>query len=152
MNTVQHAGLSQQPVATAFPDSPFVVLKVGGTSVSKADNWRIIADLLRQRTDAGLIPVVVHSALSGVTNALQAIVGQAPTGPVEQQIGAIRQQHEALASARPRARCLRIVFRSPAAAGRWRVRSRQRQSGRAGAHHGHRRAGCHGARRRLAAS
>jgi diaminopimelate decarboxylase/aspartate kinase len=42
----------------------WVVLKFGGTSVSSADNWRNIVGVVRERIDAGLRPLVVHSALS----------------------------------------------------------------------------------------
>ena len=45
-------------------ESPWVVMKFGGTSVSSPDNWQIIAQLIRNRLDEGLHPVVVHSALT----------------------------------------------------------------------------------------
>ena len=44
-----------------------MVLKFGGTSVSSVPNWHNIAAVLRQRKDEGLRPVVVHSAISGIT-------------------------------------------------------------------------------------
>jgi len=43
------------------------VLKFGGTSVSSAANWHNISRVLRERMAAGFRPVVVHSALSGIT-------------------------------------------------------------------------------------
>ena len=53
---------------------PFVVLKFGGTSVSGRDRWQVIADEARARLDEGLRPILVHSAVRGVTDALQSIV------------------------------------------------------------------------------
>ena len=64
---------ASQAVDTPYPDSPWVVLKFGGRSVSTAENWAIIARLLRERLDEGVRPVVVHSALVGVSNALIAL-------------------------------------------------------------------------------
>ncbi|MDA1064792.1 MAG: aspartate kinase, partial [Proteobacteria bacterium] len=80
-------------------DSPWVVLKFGGTSVSTVDNWRTIAGLLRNRLDAGLKPVVVHSALKSVSNRLDAILRLAVDGDPAEQLAAIRDQHEELAAA-----------------------------------------------------
>jgi len=51
--------------------SPFVVLKFGGTSVSSVSNWKNIVGVLRDRLAEGLRPVVIHSALSGVTDLLE---------------------------------------------------------------------------------
>ncbi|HUD97128.1 MAG TPA: hypothetical protein VMO24_06255 [Woeseiaceae bacterium] len=61
-------------------DSPWVVMKFGGTSVSTAENWRTIATLIRNRQAAGLNPVVVHSALRGVSNALTATLDSSVQG------------------------------------------------------------------------
>ena len=61
---------ASQAVDTPYPDSPWVVLKFGGRSVSTAENWAIIARLLRERLEEGVRPVVVHSALVGVSTAL----------------------------------------------------------------------------------
>ncbi len=52
-------------------DSPWLVLKFGGTSVATARNWAIIHDLLRERLAAGYRPVVVHSAVAGISNRIQ---------------------------------------------------------------------------------
>ena len=60
-------------------DAEFLVLKFGGTSVSTAANWRRIAAIVRQRIEAGgdnLNVVLVHSALSGVTDKLQRCLEQ----------------------------------------------------------------------------
>jgi diaminopimelate decarboxylase/aspartate kinase len=47
--------------------SPWVVLKFGGTSVSSVANWKNVAAVVRDRLAEGLKPVIVHSALSGIT-------------------------------------------------------------------------------------
>ena len=89
-------GLANSDGASA---SPWVVLKFGGTSVSTADNWHTIAGLLRNRLDSGLRPVVVHSALKGVSNRLDTILQRAIDGDPSEQLAAIRSQHEELATA-----------------------------------------------------
>ena len=77
--------------------SPWVVMKFGGTSVSSARSWETIADLVKARLDAGLRPVVVHSALAGVSNTLVEILDHAVTGDPASQLAHIRSQHLALA-------------------------------------------------------
>jgi aspartate kinase len=62
-----------------------IVVKFGGTSVGDADAIRRAAAIVRARLDRR--PVVIVSALAGVTNTLLTIVEQAATG---QLIGAIR--------------------------------------------------------------
>jgi diaminopimelate decarboxylase/aspartate kinase len=80
-------------------DSPWVVLKFGGTSVSSAESWQTIANLVRNRLDQGIKPVVVHSALQGVSNGLDNALQLAITADPAEQLETIRQQHYALASA-----------------------------------------------------
>ena len=82
----------------AIAVSPWVVMKFGGTSVSTAENWRIIADLVRARLEAGLRPVIVHSALAGVSNALEETLATAVTGNPSDRLAAIRKQHYELAA------------------------------------------------------
>lgn len=66
---------SQLPGASAF-----VVLKFGGTSVAARPRWERIAQLVQERRAQGMRVVVVVSALSGVTNALQAMIDAASVG------------------------------------------------------------------------
>ncbi len=54
----------------------WVVLKYGGTSVAAAGNWPMIAGVLRQRQADGLKPVLVHSALAGVSDRLEILARQ----------------------------------------------------------------------------
>ena len=94
-----HPALGVSPaVDTPYPDSPWVVLKFGGRSVSTAENWAIIAQLLRDRLAEGVRPVVVHSALVGVSNALIALLDTAVAGgDTDDKLRKIRAQHDALA-------------------------------------------------------
>jgi diaminopimelate decarboxylase/aspartate kinase len=90
---------ASQAVDTPYPDSPWVVLKFGGRSVSTAENWRIVAGLVRERLAEGVRPVVVHSALVGVSNALIALLDAAVTrGDTDAKLAKIRAQHDALAN------------------------------------------------------
>lgn len=94
----------------AFPDSrtlgapasiaasPWVVMKFGGTSVSTAERWQAIATLIRNRQAAGLKPVIVHSALHGVSNALIGLLDDSVRGETGGAFASIRDQHLALAA------------------------------------------------------
>ena len=78
--------------------SPWVVMKFGGTSVSTVQNWETIARLVRARLEAGLRPVIVHSALGGVSDALEQTLAAAVAGRPADTLAQVRQQHLALAS------------------------------------------------------
>lgn len=75
----------------------WVVLKFGGTSVSSPDNWRNIVRVLRDRMQAGLHPVVVHSALSGITDRLESLLIAAITGTHRNVLVEIETVHRELA-------------------------------------------------------
>src|SRR6476659_640825 len=94
-----HAALGvSEAVDTPYPDSPWVVLKFGGRSVSTAPSWVVIAQLIRDRLGEGVRPVVVHSALVGVSNALIALLDAAVAGgDTDDKLAKIRAQHDALA-------------------------------------------------------
>jgi diaminopimelate decarboxylase/aspartate kinase len=77
--------------------SPWVVLKFGGTSVSSVGNWQNIAAVLRERLAEGLRPVVVHSALSGITDRLEHLLSCAFTGEWQAVMDQIEQRHRDLA-------------------------------------------------------
>ena len=81
----------------AIKDSDWVVMKFGGTSVSTSENWQTIAGLIRNRLAEGLKPLIVHSALRGVSNALNDALEAALAGGSAEKIAAIRQQHYKLA-------------------------------------------------------
>ncbi|MGD8281691.1 MAG: bifunctional aspartate kinase/diaminopimelate decarboxylase, partial [Gemmatimonadota bacterium] len=76
----------------------WAVLKFGGTSVSSADNWAIIASVLRDRLTEGYRPVVVHSALRGVTTALDTVAEAALDRQHPPLIDEIDARHDKLAT------------------------------------------------------
>jgi diaminopimelate decarboxylase/aspartate kinase len=77
--------------------SPWVVMKFGGTSVSTADHWQTIAELVGNRMESGLRPVIVHSALQGVSNDLERALVAAAAGETSGFIDDIRSRHYRLA-------------------------------------------------------
>jgi bifunctional diaminopimelate decarboxylase / aspartate kinase len=77
---------------------PWLVLKFGGTSVSSAANWHNISSVLRQRITEGFRPVVVHSALSGITDRLEALLSAAMGGTHAAHLNFIESAHRDLAS------------------------------------------------------
>ena len=80
-------------------ESPWVVMKFGGSSVSSAESWSIIANLIRNRLADGFRPVVVHSALKGVSNELEEALRAAAAGNTSDSLAKIRNQHYELAAA-----------------------------------------------------
>jgi len=76
----------------------WVVLKFGGTSVSNLANWRNIASVVRARRASGTRVLVVHSAVSGITDRLEAVLTAALAGTHEAPLQAIEQRHAALAA------------------------------------------------------
>lgn len=88
MNTSQHT--------TTLTNA--VVLKFGGTSVSSAANWKNIADIVKARRAEGLHPVVVHSAISKMTDALEKLLSDALQGSWEPALDAIINRHRQLAT------------------------------------------------------
>src|SRR5262245_51064667 len=79
-------------------DSPWVVLKFGGTSVSSTTNWSNVASVLRARLASGVRPVVVHSALSGITDLLEQLLHLAPSGAWAPTMTQIEERHRSLAA------------------------------------------------------
>src|SRR4051794_34861972 len=77
--------------------SPWVVLKFGGTSVSSVANWKNVAQVLRERLREGLRPVIVHSALSGITDRLEQLLAKAIDGGWEAVMDQIELRHRDLA-------------------------------------------------------
>jgi diaminopimelate decarboxylase/aspartate kinase len=74
----------------------WTVLKFGGTSVAKPENWAVIAKLakarIKQDKPGGKV-LIVHSALSGVSNRLEALPDKALSGDVSVEIAAIKAVH-----------------------------------------------------------
>src|ERR1700761_3199720 len=78
-------------------ESPWVVLKFGGSSVSTLPNWRNIASVIRQRLADGTRVMVVHSALTGITDRLEKLLVAALGGAHEPVLQQIEEKHRALA-------------------------------------------------------
>ena len=77
---------------------PWVVLKFGGTSVSSEPNWRHICNIVQQRRSSGARILIVHSALSGVTDRLERLLDAALRGEHLEPLAALRQRHAELAT------------------------------------------------------
>lgn len=80
-------------------DIPWIVLKFGGTSVATAERWEAIAQAVGHRLEEGLRPVLVCSALSGVSNLLEDLADKAARGEHHATLERIREKHQRLGSA-----------------------------------------------------
>ncbi|MEM7279293.1 MAG: aspartate kinase, partial [Pseudomonadota bacterium] len=92
------ADSGQLGVPTHIIESPWVVLKFGGSSVASFGNWQSIAQIIRNRLDAGLHVLVVHSALAGVSDLLSKLLEETESGGGEDSFAAIVAIHKALAA------------------------------------------------------
>ena len=97
MQTLDADSFPFRPQPPRLEDAPWLVLKFGGTSVSSAKNWGVIHDLLVERVAAGYRPLVVHSALAGVSNRILDALYKAPGGQFREQHAAIAAAHLTLA-------------------------------------------------------
>lgn len=79
-------------------DSDWVVLKFGGTSVSSVSNWRNIHAIACDRLASGANVLIVHSALSGVTDRLERLLAAAVEGAHTPLLSDLRARHLELAS------------------------------------------------------
>lgn len=79
-------------------DTTWIVLKFGGTSVSSASNWRNILSISRDRLEHGASVLIVHSALSGVTDRLEKLINAAIEGRHQPLLSELRDCHVELAS------------------------------------------------------
>lgn len=77
-------------------DKRFVVLKFGGTSVKNRACWDNIGGIVQEHMDDGALPVVVCSAVGGVTDLLVRIVNTVAEGR-RPDLRDIRGRHEQLA-------------------------------------------------------
>jgi bifunctional diaminopimelate decarboxylase / aspartate kinase len=74
----------------------WIVLKFGGTSVSTLSNWSNIAAVTRRRLDEGASVLIVHSAVSGITDRLEKLLLAAQKGEHEAALAAIETRHAQL--------------------------------------------------------
>ncbi len=78
--------------------SEWIVLKFGGTSVSCRANWRNIAEVAAARRAEGARVLIVHSALSGVTDRLERLLEVARGPAQEADLAEIEARHRRLAA------------------------------------------------------
>ncbi len=78
--------------------SPWIVLKFGGTSVATLANWSNIARVVAARLAAGSRVLVVHSAVSGITDRLERLLDAAVGDAYEEELQAIEERHRRLAA------------------------------------------------------
>src|SRR5690349_14055212 len=78
--------------------SRWVVVKFGGTSVSTLVNWRNIALVVKRRLESGARVLVVHSAITKITDMLEKLLAAAITGSPEEPLKAIEDRHKLLAT------------------------------------------------------
>ncbi len=78
--------------------SDWTVMKFGGVSVADPARWTTIAALAKVRLEEGGKVLIVHSALAGVSNALEALPGEALAGRGEAAADAIKQVHRDFAA------------------------------------------------------
>jgi diaminopimelate decarboxylase/aspartate kinase len=79
------------------PVTSWIVLKFGGTSVSSLANWRNIAEVLRQRRATGVRVLVVHSALTDMTDRLEKLLDPQQVHTTNAMLAAIEERHRGLA-------------------------------------------------------
>ena len=74
-------------------------MKFGGTSVATLDRWKVIEDRMRQVLADGARPVVVCSAVAGVSNALERLLdvatkqGASGADEVDEGLASLRARH-----------------------------------------------------------
>jgi diaminopimelate decarboxylase/aspartate kinase len=88
--------LAQSPKPNAQSPS-WLVLKFGGTSVSSLANWQNIRSVVAARRADGAHVLLVHSALTGITDQLEALMAAALRGEEAAVLAAIEERHRALA-------------------------------------------------------
>ena len=78
---------------------PWIVCKFGGTSVSTRERWETIADIVRTHRGDGFRPFLVCSALSGISDRLDALLDASATGTPSDVLQGIRNRHLDVATA-----------------------------------------------------
>ncbi len=74
------------------------VMKFGGVSVADPERWTTIAGLAKERLNSGEQVLIVHSALAGVSNGLEALPAAALNGQGDAEATAIKDRHRAFAA------------------------------------------------------
>ncbi|MDE2450825.1 MAG: bifunctional aspartate kinase/diaminopimelate decarboxylase [Gammaproteobacteria bacterium] len=78
--------------------SDWIVLKFGGTSVSSLTNWRNIAKVAAARRAEGARVLIVHSAVTGITDRLEKLLVAARGDAQEEELRIILERHQQLAT------------------------------------------------------
>ncbi len=78
--------------------SAWIVLKFGGTSVASLGNWTNIAGVIAERAAGGARVLIVHSAVSGITDRLERLLDAAVGEAYESELRAIEERHRRLAA------------------------------------------------------
>jgi len=78
--------------------SDWIVLKFGGTSVSSLITWRNIAQVAGARCAEGARVLIVHSALTGITDRLEKLLVAARGEAQEEELKMIEERHRRLAA------------------------------------------------------
>jgi diaminopimelate decarboxylase/aspartate kinase len=78
---------------------PWIVIKFGGNSVADLACWRTIAEITQVHLDKGYRPLIVCSALVGVTNQLEKLIEAAHQGQHEKILQEIIANYQKLAFA-----------------------------------------------------
>lgn len=75
----------------------YVVLKFGGTSVSSLATWTNIKNCALETLAGGSRPIIVCSAVSQISNKLEALIAGAKVGSFKDKLNEIEQIHRSLA-------------------------------------------------------
>jgi bifunctional diaminopimelate decarboxylase / aspartate kinase len=76
--------------------NPWIVIKFGGTSVSTEQNWRHILTIIRSHLAASRRVLVVCSAITHVSNKLEALLTAALVGEQSQLLAELEEIHKQL--------------------------------------------------------
>lgn len=119
LSDASNAAEAPGPAGNAQAESSggWIVLKFGGTSVASAAAWRRILEITNARRQEGWRPLLVCSALAGVSNLLEEAFDKAVAGEEYQSVyRRIVQQHRALCES------LRLPLPSQAESLIWKLR------------------------------
>jgi len=78
-------------------DSPWVVIKFGGTSVADLSSWEGIAGIVRRRQKEGFRVLVVCSAVAGVTSEIEKLIAASVENRHADILDSIASRHATLA-------------------------------------------------------
>src|SRR5579872_202907 len=78
--------------------SAWLVLKFGGTSVSSRANWLNIAKVAQARRAAGARVLIVHSAITGITDRLERLLDSSIARGQSEELNLIEERHRKLAA------------------------------------------------------